>query len=286
MKAPERQPPFFVRLAEGMRVFVSDVIGGCFVITHNSLALLGVTVVVAVALIASRSGLRDQAEARLASWLTQKSVPAAQSPVGVEQTAVERATAADPQALPREQAQLVLWITHKYQVAPEPVAALVTEAYKAGQVSHIDPALILAVMAVESGFNPFAQSTAGAQGLMQVMTRVHGDKYDDYGGHFAAFDPLSNLRVGVWVLRDCIDKTGSTEKGLRCYVGAAHLKTDGGYVNKVMTEYGRLQQIITQKTQQMIPHRSVSTIASASVLKKAGKSKANSMVVASAKTGE
>jgi hypothetical protein len=288
MSAPEERPSFFVRLIGGVRVFVGDVAGGCLVITHNSLALLGVTVVIAAVLIGSHPDLRHQAETRLTVWLTQQRSAELQSPVTIEQTAVERATAADPQALPREQAQLVQWIARKYQVAPEPVAALVAGAYKAGRTNHIDPALILAVMAIESSFNPFAQSTAGAQGLMQVMTRVHVDKYDGYGGQFAAFDPLSNLRVGVWVLRDCIDKAGSTEGGLRCYVGSAHLKTDGGYVNKVLVEYERLQQVATQVHQPASPSRPANLIAAAQLPRQSAGSKPKpaALVVASAKNND
>ena len=84
----------------------------------------------------------------------------------------------------------------KYRVAPEPLSALVAEAYEIGQQAKLDPTLILAVMAIESGFNPFAQSPVGAQGLMQVMTGVHSDKYEIFGGKLAAFDPVTNLRVG------------------------------------------------------------------------------------------
>jgi hypothetical protein len=277
-------------LAESVRVFVSDVAGGCFVITHNSLALLGVAVVIAVALIASRPGLRQQAETRLAAWLIQPQVAQAQVPapapiINIDPTAVDRATAADPDALPRTQAQLTRWIARKYQVAPEPVAALVAEAYKAGQDVHIDPALILSVMAIESGFNPFAQSTAGAQGLMQVMTRVHVEKYDDYGGQFAAFDPLSNLRVGAWVLRDCIDKAGSTEGGLRCYVGATHLKTDQGYANKVLGEYQKLQQVIAKKESHQQFVKTMMTAPHPNQTARTSKpKKVNSIRIASAKT--
>ena len=78
------------------------------------------------------------------------------------------------------------------------------EAYEIGKHTKLDPTLILAVMAVESGFNPFAQSPVGAQGLMQVMTGVHSDKYENFGGKLAAFDPVTNLRVGVKVLQECI----------------------------------------------------------------------------------
>jgi soluble lytic murein transglycosylase-like protein len=98
-------------------------------------------------------------------------------------------------------------------------------------------------MAVESGFNPFAQSNVGAQGLMQVMTKVHEEKYVGFGGALAAFDPVANLRVGVSVLKDCINRAGSTEAGLKLYVGAGNLKDDSGYASKVMSEYARLQLV-------------------------------------------
>jgi len=96
-------------------------------------------------------------------------------------------------------------------------------------------------MAVESSFNPFAQSPVGAQGLMQVMTKVHNDKYEAFGGRHAAFDPVTNLRVGVQVLKECIARAGSLEDGLRYYVGAANID-DGGYVMKVLIEQNILRQ--------------------------------------------
>ena len=100
-------------------------------------------------------------------------------------------------------------------------------------------------MAVESGFNPFAQSTVGAQGLMQVMTGIHSDKYESFGGKMAAFDPVTNLRVGVKVLQECIQRAGSLNAGLKFYVGAANLGDDGGYADKVMAEHARLRQVAT-----------------------------------------
>ena len=164
-----------------------------------------------------------------------------------EPEAVERATAANPQTLPKQQAAVAFWLSKKYSVAPEPLSALVSEAYDIGQRTKLDPTLILAVMAVESGFNPFAQSHVGAQGLMQVMTKVHSDKYEGFGGKLAAFDPVSNLRVGVKVLQECIARAGSVEGGLKYYVGAANMEEDGGYVAKVLAEHNRLQAVASGK---------------------------------------
>jgi hypothetical protein len=81
---------------------------------------------------------------------------------------------------------------------------------------------------------------------MQVLTRVHTDKYDDFGGQLAAFDPVTNLRVGVKVLQDCIRRAGSIEGGLRLYVGA--VTTDGNwYVDRVIAEHLRIQSVALGK---------------------------------------
>jgi hypothetical protein len=87
----------------------------------------------------------------------------------------------------------------------------------------------------------------GAQGLMQVMTRIHDEKYERFGGVRAAFDPVSNLRVGVQVLKECIARAGSLEGGLKHYVGAAHFADDGGYAGKVLAEQSNLRRVADGK---------------------------------------
>ena len=128
---------------------------------------------------------------------------------------------------------------------------LVSEAFEIGEKAKLDPTLILAIMAIESGFNPFAQSPVGAQGLMQVMTKVHTDKYENFGGKLAAFDPVTNLRVGVKVLQECISRAGSVEGGLKFYVGAGNNTDDGGYAGKVLAEHARLLAVVGGKS---VPH--------------------------------
>jgi len=160
-----------------------------------------------------------------------------------EPDAIQRATATNPSELNRQQAAVAYWISRRYSVAPEPISRLVQEAWELGKRVNVDPTLLLGVMAIESSFNPFAQSHVGAQGLMQVMTRIHHDKYQSFGGMNAAFDPVTNLRVGAQVLRDCIRKAGSMEAGLKHYVGAANMVDDGGYAAKVMAEAAYLKQV-------------------------------------------
>jgi hypothetical protein len=180
-------------------------------------------------------------EAKVISWLQERQYD--ELGIATDADAVDRATATDPRDLPKQQANLAYWLSKKYRVAPEPLSALVSEAYDVGPDNQIEPTLILAVMAVESGFNPFAQSNVGAQGLMQVMTKVHEQKYQGFGGALAAFDPVANVRVGVSVLKECITRAGSLEGGLKLYVGAGNLKDDQGYAGKVMAEHARLQQV-------------------------------------------
>ncbi|NCP38964.1 MAG: lytic transglycosylase domain-containing protein [Rhodoferax sp.] len=228
-------------LSLSLRRVSTTVAKGFFELTHNSFALIGVAVLfVAIALFA-RPELRQIGEIKLFGWLQERQFET--TGLVSDPVASERATAADPQDLPKQQASVALWLSKKYRIAPEPLSALVSEAYDIGKRVRLEPTLILAVMAIESGFNPFAQSHVGAQGLMQVMTRVHSDKYESYGGKFAAFDPLANLRVGAKVLQDCIRAAGSVEGGLKYYVGAANMEDDGGYAAKVMAEYGRLQRV-------------------------------------------
>ncbi|MDP3827082.1 MAG: transglycosylase SLT domain-containing protein, partial [Polaromonas sp.] len=189
----------------------------------------------------ARPDLRQAGESRLMTWLQERQEAA----IGfTEPDAIDRATAANPKDLPRQQAALAFWLSRKYGVAPEPLSVLVAEAFEIGQKAKLDPTLILAIMAIESGFNPFAQSPVGAQGLMQVMTNIHHAKYENFGGKLAAFDPVTNLRVGVKVLQECIARAGSVEAGLKFYVGAANLESDGGYAAKVMAERARLLAVV------------------------------------------
>ncbi len=239
------------KLTQGVRVFASDVAQGFFEITHNGFALVGLATVFSAMTLTARPDLRQTGESKLMGWLQARHEATVGMPV--ERDAIERATAANPQDLPKQQAAVAYWLSKKYRVAPEPVSALVAEAYEIGHQSKLDPTLILAIMAIESGFNPFAQSPVGAQGLMQVMTGVHTDKYQNFGGNLAAFDPLTNLRVGVKVLQECIQRAGSLNAGLKFYVGAGNMESDGGYADKVLAEHGRLKQVAAGRSVPLAP---------------------------------
>jgi len=229
-------------------VFIRDVGHGLLEVSHNTLALVGLLAIGALFFVGGRADLRQSIEAQTLDWL-QAREEARTDPAELiaaslaDADAVSRATAADPKGLSHQQAAVAQWISRRYRVAPEPISRLVKEAWMVGARVDLDPTLILAIMAVESSFNPFAQSSVGAQGLMQVMTHVHDDKYEAFGGNFAAFDPVTNLRVGAQVLKECIARAGSLEAGLRFYVGASNLPDDGGYAGKVLAEQGHLRLV-------------------------------------------
>lgn len=233
-------------------VFARDVGHGLLEVSHNTLALVGLAAVAVLVFALGRADIRHQVEQVAFEWLQnrheERELASGNLLVNAaEPDAVARATAADPKDLTRQQAAVAQWLARRYKVAPEPVSALVKEAWAIGQRANLEPTLILAIVAIESRFNPFAQSPVGAQGLMQVMTRVHDDKYESFGGVHAAFDPISNLRVGVQVLKECIARAGSLQEGLRHYVGAALHETDGGYASKVLSEQGHLQAVAAGK---------------------------------------
>jgi soluble lytic murein transglycosylase-like protein len=149
-------------------------------------------------------------------------------------------SARKPRQLEREQANIARFIAARYRVTLDATTEFVHHAYLAARDARIDPMLVLAVMSVESSFDPRAQSSAGAQGLMQVLTRVHVEKFMPFGGIRAAFDPVANIRVGSAILREYIQRDGSVEGALKSYVGAALMDNDGGYGAKVLNARDRI----------------------------------------------
>lgn len=147
----------------------------------------------------------------------------------------------------KQQQWVTEWLSKRYRVAADATNMLVSAAYMTAREIKLDPLLILSVMAIESGFNPFAESPVGAQGLMQVMSKVHHDKFRELGGVKAALNPVANIRVGSLILKDYVERGGSVEAGLKMYVGAGALDTDFGYGAKVLAEYRRLKDVAMGK---------------------------------------
>ncbi len=153
----------------------------------------------------------------------------------------------DPQALDsnlmgsiQNQRAVADFFEKKYKLDRAKIEEYVSNTILIAKEVNIDPVLLLAVISVESNFNPNTKSHAGAEGLMQVMTSVHKDKYDLYGGTTEAVKPEVNIRVGAYILKYLIATAGSLRNGLKYYVGAANAENDGGYADKVLAERNRL----------------------------------------------
>lgn len=165
----------------------------------------------------------------------------------------------------KQQQWVTSWLSRRYRVAGDATNMLVSTAYSTAHEIQLDPLLILAVMAIESGLNPFAESPVGAQGLMQVMSKLHHEKFQELGGVQAALNPAANIRVGSLILKDYVTRGGSVEAGLKTYVGAAAFENDAGYGARVLAEYRRLKQVSAGK---QVPIISAPVVISASNMEK------------------
>jgi len=140
-------------------------------------------------------------------------------------------------------------LANKYRISTAESLRYVSHAIEVANEVNLDPVLLLAIMATESSFNPNAQSRAGAQGLMQVLTRVHTEKFEPYGGVVAAFVPEANIRVGALILKACIAKAGSLEAGLRSYLGAPNASSGpNSYTFKVIAEREELNEVARNRS--------------------------------------
>lgn len=135
------------------------------------------------------------------------------------------------------------FVARRYRVSQDVAFDLVSLAHNVGRKLQLDPLLIIAVIAIESRFNPIAESVAGAKGLMQIIPKYHGDKLEEFGGEKAVFDPEINIQVGSQILKEYIRHTGHVGSALQMYAGALHDSEDQ-YTRKVMNEKQRLHQAL------------------------------------------
>jgi soluble lytic murein transglycosylase-like protein len=227
---------------------------------QHTLTVFGLSAVTIAAVLYARPDVARQVSALLAPApaVVAPSAPApalaslmeaqpAPSPVPEPKPATVTADEKSMQGNKKQQQFVTSWLSKRYRVAGDAANMLVSTAYMTAHDIKLDPLLILAVMAIESGLNPFAESPVGAQGLMQVMSKVHHEKFQQLGGVQAALNPVANIRVGALILKDYVKRGGSVEAGLKTYVGAAAFENDSGYGYKVLAEYQRLKQVATGK---------------------------------------
>lgn len=237
----------WVPAAAALALAGRDAARGAGILGRGAVGFVGVSTLAAAMMLVGSEQVRDRALARALSVTGFVAVgeAAGDLPAAAEQRIVRRwsdwlASAPSGAAEPAQE-NVTRYLSRRYRVAENAVRQIVGQAFSTGRSLGLDPMLILAVTAIESSLNPFAQSSLGAQGLMQIMTRVHSEKFAEHGGDHAALDPIANLQVGSEILRDLIRRGGSVERGLQLYVGAGNLADDGGYATKVLGEMGRIK---------------------------------------------
>ena len=156
---------------------------------------------------------------------------------------LEAAAAAAPDAA---QQALTAHLSKRFFIAQGATERMVAAAHNAAAEVGLDPLLVLAVIAIESRFNPIAESVMGAKGLMQIIPKYHLDKLRAAGGEDMVFDPESNIHVGARILQEYVYRGGTLEAGLQQYNGASR-DANAYYSRRVMAERERLETVLRER---------------------------------------
>lgn len=143
----------------------------------------------------------------------------------------------------REKVSIAKWVSRKYRVSYKPTKEIVNSAFNASDIFEIDAHLIIAIIAIESSFNPLAESSAGAQGLMQIMPKIHKKKFEKYGGFANILEVRTNVFVGTEILSNYYRRYGSYRRALLAYVGVRQ-SSKSRYPDKVLRIQKRLKKMV------------------------------------------
>lgn len=225
----------------------SDIREGSVEITRHGLAVVGLAVIAVSVMFATRPDMQAAANEFVRSWFHSQQSDTSDTMRGdksTEEPGARRSTAVATQTLTPEHLKVTQWLSRKYRISAEPMAAFVTEAWREGERIQVPPTLILAVIAAESNFNPFAQRSDRHRGLMQIDSVSQHEALSRFGGPLSVFDPLTNVRVGTRSLQSFIRQAGSIEGGLLAYAKTSPQAADGTYTERVMSEHKLLERLI------------------------------------------
>lgn len=233
----ERTPLDRVKLV--LQTGAQDIREGFVVMLRHSLALLGLSVMVMLLVFMARPELRTTVSEKTMAWLQ------SQLPEGTfaADDFLGRSLASDLKGLDSDQVAVARWLSRRYKIASEPLAALISEADTLGTNSQLPPNLILAIMAVESGFNPYAMGTKGAMGLMQIVPAQFKSSLSSFGGKLATYDPLTNMRLGTRQLQSMVQESGSLETGIQRYGEQSGQPDSQTYLQRVVSEYLQMEKV-------------------------------------------
>jgi len=118
---------------------------------------------------------------------------------------------------------LLTWL----QISPE-VMAVQPLLRDAAQRTGVDTELLKAVIAVESGYVPRAESQRGALGLMQI-TPENGQRYAGTRSREALLEPRTNILAGARMLADLLRRFGRIDAALAAWnAGEGKVRRAGG----------------------------------------------------------
>ena len=212
---------------------------------HGGLVVAGLIVTVFVGVRIADQGLSGLAMPGLFNR-SETAAPDVNAPLAAadvdaaDDAEIVAASAETADRLSPEMVRVADYLARRYKVSRTAIEPLIHSALQTGRTVGLDPLLIIAVMGVESSFNPFAESAFGAQGLMQVVPRFHKDKIDPAVGSHGLLEPTENIRVGALVLKEYIRRNGSIMAGLQQYAGAGS-DAATAYANRVIAETQRLK---------------------------------------------
>src|SRR5687767_636561 len=212
---------------------------GAVMHVRGSLFILGLALAAAVAWTSGRAEIEPLPVAVISEVEPRVAEPAAEAAAPPEQTVTLQEQ--------RRYRALATFLAKRYKVSQAVTLDLVTMAHAAGHQIGVDPLLIIAMMAVESRFNPIAESVMGAKGLMQIIPQYHTDKFRELGGVKKVFDPETNILVGSQIIKEYMVRTGNINSALQMYGGVSTDDNDG-YFGRVMNEKQRLQQVLRTKS--------------------------------------
>ncbi|WP_423380520.1 lytic transglycosylase domain-containing protein [Burkholderia sp. LMG 32019] len=140
-------------------------------------------------------------------------------PVHADDTPAAPVTAASTPdvSLPPTVDTIVTTLRNRFHVAYAEARTIARAVQTESDRYGLAPALLLAIIAVESGFDRHAVSVAGARGLMQVLPTAHRDLV----AHVKDLsDPATNVRIGAAIFRGYLDDAdGDVETALVRYNG-------------------------------------------------------------------
>lgn len=202
---------------------------------HGSLLSIGLVVSVLIAGALAAGELPDALRSLVAVSAPQEISSTGRAALGESELADNTPT------LNRNLQKAAEYISRRYRVAQPAIEEIARAADKSARSAGLDPLLVLAMIGIESRFNPYSESSFGAQGLMQIIGKFHVDKFEPTPDGFALLDPATNIHVGVQILHAYVRKTGSLEAALKLYGGESD-DSGVGYAEKVFAEKGRIEQ--------------------------------------------